>query len=67
MARWWSCRRWSSRVSPTRARSGVVADTAAIVEECRARGLTPSGRPRVLVDEVGALVALALPVGTEEH
>lgn len=55
--------RWLVR----RARSGVVADTAAIVEECRARGLTPSGRPRVLVDEVGALVALALPVGTEEH
>lgn len=55
--------RWLVR----RARAGVVADTAAIVEECRARALTPSGRPRVLVDGAGALVGLALPVASEDR
>ncbi|OGQ22350.1 MAG: hypothetical protein A2138_10510 [Deltaproteobacteria bacterium RBG_16_71_12] len=51
--------RWLVR----RAKDGVVADAAALVLECRAKGLTPSGRPRALVDADGALVALAIPVG----
>lgn len=50
--------RWLVR----RAREGVAADTAALLADCERRGLAPSGRPRVLVDERGALVALAVPV-----
>lgn len=50
--------RWLVR----RAREGVVVDTAALLADCQRRGLTPSARPRVLVDERGALVAVAVPV-----
>lgn len=50
--------RWLVR----RAKDGVAADAAALVEDCRAKGLTPSGRPRVLLDDAGAITALALPV-----
>lgn len=51
--------RWLVR----RAKAGVVADAAALLEDCRAKGLTPSGRPRALLDDEGALTALAMPVG----
>jgi hypothetical protein len=50
--------RWLVR----RAKDGVAADAAALVEDCRAKGLVPSGRPRVLLDDAGAITALALPV-----
>lgn len=50
--------RWLVR----RARDGVAADSAALLADCDRRGLVPAGRPRVIVDEAGALVALAVPV-----
>lgn len=50
--------RWLVR----RARDGVAADAAALLADCETRGLLPSGRPRVIVDDRGAMVAVAVPV-----
>ncbi len=42
---------------------GLVADAAALVQESATQKLDLSARPRVIVDEHGSFIAIAVPVG----
>src|SRR5690606_35865485 len=55
-------RRWLVR----RARGAIPDDASALVRDGAAKNLRPDGRPRLIFDERGALVALALPVAAGE-
>lgn len=46
-----------------RIEAGLVADAAALVQQSATQKLELSARPRVIVDEHGSFVAIAVPVG----